>query len=66
MVSATSGRRVALFALILSLCFLGTTPALQSPGKADGARLRELNGSLLRLVSQLRQFAPEIAGALCE
>lgn len=66
MVSATSGRRVALFALILSLCLLDTTPALQSPGKADGARLRGLNGSLLRLVSQFRQTAPENAGALRE
>lgn len=59
MILATSGRRVAVFALLLSLCLLGTTPALQSPGKADG-----LNGNLLRLVSQLRQTAPENAGAL--
>jgi len=66
MVSATSLRRAALFALMLSLCLLGTTPALQSPGKADGTRLRGLNGSLLRLVSQLRQMAPENAGALRE
>src|SRR5262245_42792360 len=66
MVSATSGRRVALIALIFSLCLLGTTPALQSTGKADGARLRGLNGSLLRFVSQLRQSAPENAGALRE
>src|SRR6476620_1465804 len=66
MVSATSLRRAALFALMLSLCLLGTTPALQSPGKADRTRLRGLNGSLLRLVSQLRQLAPENAGALRE
>lgn len=66
MVSATSGRRVALLALMFSLCLLGTTSALQSPGKADGARLRGLNGGLLRLVSQLRQMAPENASALRE
>ena len=66
MVSASSGRRVALIAFIFSLCLLGTTPALQSPGKPDGTRLRGLNGSLLRLVSQLRQSAPENAGALRE
>src|SRR5262245_27098887 len=60
----TSGRRVGLFTLLLTLCLLVTAPALQSPEKADGTRLRGLNGSLLRLVSQLRKRAPESAAAL--
>ncbi|MBM3803323.1 MAG: hypothetical protein FJW26_13560 [Acidimicrobiia bacterium] len=64
--SSALGRRVALFAVLLLLSLLGTTPALQSPGKANGARLRGLNGSLLQLVSQLRRTGPDSADALRE